>query len=462
MADGTQGGFNFPKKAHASQPRDRATRSLSWVVPKVAGTLARHGLAPRIISLENVRQILGWCPLIAKRDKATGRVVKLDGTVAAPGERTPLREQFLVPDKRRMGETWRKFVTVLRGLGYVVEWRLLRACDYGAGTDRERLYMVARRDGDPIVWPQPSHGNKPGQMVPTTAADHIDWSVLGRSIFNRPRPLRPNTITRLLDGAERGHWPDQYVAALEALRGGRTPNLIVTAAEAESIAEALGHHAGLVMAIGSGGVARSVQRPFPTITTGGNGAAPHFIRPVIVYKQNSAGGRGARPIDEPLPVVTTAGAGYLAEPIIAPYYGSGSGKTGQPVSRKVPTITTRARFGLAEPVIISTCNSSSRGMRLVTDQVRTITTARGGDMAMAEPVLDGYRIDILYRMLIERELFNATGFPPDYIIDRTASGERLTKAAATRMVGNAVSPPPLCAIARANLDSVQVREAVAA
>jgi DNA (cytosine-5)-methyltransferase 1 len=460
-------------QAKGGQPRDRATRSLTWVVKKVAGTLARHGLAPRIISLENVKQILKWCPLVAKRDPVTGRVVTLDVVidpitsrkayrVAEPGERVPLQNQYLVPDKRRVGKTWKQFVTSLRDLGYVVEWRVLRADAYGAGTDRERLYMIARRDGAPIAWPEPTHGHQPGQEPPMCGADSIIWTLLGHSIFNRPRPLRPNTIIRLLDGARRAAWPEPYIAALEALRDGRSPRQTVTAAEAEAIAQAFGHQPGLIMATGSGGVARPVQRPIPTITTGGNGAAPHFIRPIIVYKHESKGGRQARPVDEPLPTVTQRGAGFLAEPIIAPYYGSGSGRTGQRCSRKLPTVTTKARFGLAEPVIISTCNSSARGVRLSTDKLRTITTARGGDQALGEPVLQGFEIDILYRMLVERELFNATGFRPDYIIDRTARGERLTRAAGIRMVGNAVSPKPLAAIIRVNLDSTAAPERLAA
>ena len=74
-------------------------------------------------------------------------------------------------------------------------------------------------------------------------------------------------------------------------------------------------------------------------------------------------------------------------------------------------------------------------------------------MALGEPVVIGYRIDILYRMLFERELFSAQGFPPGYIIDRTADGRRITRTNAIRMVGNSVSPPPLRALARANLDA---------
>jgi len=460
-------------QARGGQPRSRATRSLSWVVIKVAGKLAKVGLAPRIISLENVKQILQWCPLVAKRDKATGRVVTLDvivdpisgrkvNRIADRGERVPLERQFLVPDKRRLGETWRKFVASLRALGYVVEWRKLRADRYGAGTDRERLYVVCRRDGKPIVWPAPTHGDKVGANPTSGAIDHIDWSILGRSVFNRQWPLRPKTISRLLDGAYRAHWPQVYLDALTALQEGRAPRLQISEEQAEEIAQQLGHRSGIVMAIGSAGVARDVRRSVPTITAGGNGAAPHFLRPVIVHKHNSDGGRGARPVDEPLPTILTAGAGYLAEPIIAPYYGSGSGKSAQPCSKSLPTATTKARFGLAEPIIVSTCNSSSRGVRLASDSLRTITTARGGDMAIAEPVITGYYIDVLYRMLVERELFNAQGFRRDYIIDRTANGKRISRAAAVRMCGNSVSPPPLVAIARENREAMELPEALAA
>ena len=99
---------------------------------------------------------------------------------------------------------------------------------------------------------------------------------------------------------------------------------------------------------------------------------------------------------------------------------------------------------------------------MASDPVRVITTARGGDQAFAEPVLFGFRIDALYRMLFERELFNAQGFPRDYIIDRTADGRKITRTNAIRMVGNSVSPPPLAAIARANLDEVDDVERMAA
>jgi DNA (cytosine-5)-methyltransferase 1 len=184
-------------QAKGGQPRSRATRSLSWVVLKWAGSVR-----PRIISLENVEQILKWGPLVAKRDKATGRVVRLDGSIAGPDERVPIDEQFLVPDKRREGKTWRAFVAALRGLGYLVESRKVRACDHGAGTSRTRLFMVARRNGEAIRWPEPTHG--PGRPQPfVTAADCIDWSIPCPSIFTRKKALADATMRRIARGIKR-------------------------------------------------------------------------------------------------------------------------------------------------------------------------------------------------------------------------------------------------------------------
>lgn len=114
------------------------------------------------------------------------------------------------------------------------------------------------------------------------------------------------------------------------------------------------------------------------------------------------------------------------------------------------------------PVIVSTCNSSSRGVRLADAPLRTVTTAKGGDLAVATPVVVGYRVDILYRMLDASELFAAQGFPKSYIIDRTADGREIAVHRAIRMVGNSVSPPPLVALIRANLAPAPYTQALAA
>ena len=141
-------------QAAGGQPRKREIRNLSWIGLKWAGKKR-----PRVISLENVKQILQWGPLIAKRCKLTGRVIKLvtettakgkeviKHVVAEPGEVVPVGQQFLMPDPKRRGQTWARFVSELQRLGYAVEWRVIKACDFGAPTSRERLFKIARSDG---------------------------------------------------------------------------------------------------------------------------------------------------------------------------------------------------------------------------------------------------------------------------------------------------------------------------
>lgn len=184
-------------QAAGGQPRKREIRNLSWIGLKWAGMKQ-----PRVISLENVKQILQWGPLVAKRCKSTGRVIKLGGVIAEPDEVVPVGEQFLVPDPKRRGQTWAVFVAELQRLGYVVEWRVIKACDFGAPTSRERLFMIARCDGQPIVWPEPTHAKNPakGQQKWSTAAECIDWTIPSKSIFGRKKDLAPATLRRVAKG----------------------------------------------------------------------------------------------------------------------------------------------------------------------------------------------------------------------------------------------------------------------
>lgn len=189
-------------KAKGGKPVDKKIRGLAWIGRKWAGKSM-----PRALMLENVEEIQSWTGLVAKRDKATGRVVKLDGSVAEPGERVPVREQHLVANPKTKGSHFRRFVRSLEDMGYRVEHRELRACDYGAPTIRKRLYLIARRDHLPIVWPAPTHGDpksvgvKAGKLKPwRTAAECIDWSIPCPSIFERERPLKDATLSRIAKG----------------------------------------------------------------------------------------------------------------------------------------------------------------------------------------------------------------------------------------------------------------------
>ena len=160
-------------KAKGGKPVEKAIRGLAWVAIRWA-KLVR----PRVIILENVEEFTTWGPLIGNR-----------------------------PDPVRKGQTFRRFVHALKRYGYCVEWNELRACDYGAPTIRKRFFLIARCDGLPIVWPEPTHGDPSTLFVASgilhpwrTAAEIIDWTIPCPSIYDRKKPLCENTMRRIARG----------------------------------------------------------------------------------------------------------------------------------------------------------------------------------------------------------------------------------------------------------------------
>lgn len=568
-------------QAKGGQPRSRKTRALSWVVLKWVGQLLRadrlHGTntAPRIISMENVWQILTWGPLVAKRCKTTGRVIKMDGTVAARGERVPVENQQLVPDKRHSGRTWQQFVAALRALGYVVDWRKLVASDYGAGTSRERLFLLARRDGEGIVWPEASHGPAPGQTPRVTAADCLDFSIPCPSIFTRARPLADATMRRIAKGVMRHviNSADPFIVPATHQGGDRVhdvrePMRTITAANrgelmlaAPELAPFLTEHANA-----SRQRTMAADEPLPTVCAGVKGGHFSVVTPILAGVGGRAGQSEPRSGGEPLYTMTTKADTALVAPHLVKFRGD---SIGTPATEPVPTITSGAgaarpagaahALGVAATCLVqmghgegktpgkrfshgindiqgplgtivasgggqgvmtafleqanggfyqgagndardpvSTITASGSQQRLVSaglaelspdqeagalrvaaflvkyygtganvptlrDPVDTVTTR--DRLALVTVVIKGTPyviVDIGLRMLKPHELYRAQGFPPDYIIDRTANGTPLTTSAAVRMVGNSVSPPPLRALAEANLDRMPTNMAAAA
>ncbi|WP_428556085.1 DNA cytosine methyltransferase [Pseudomonas edaphica] len=291
-------------QAAGGQPRKREIRNLSWIGLKWAGMKR-----PRVISLENVKQILQWGRLIAKRDKATGRVVKLGGDVAAPGEVVPVGQQFLIPDPKQRGRTWRRFVALLEGMGYVVEWKVIKACDFGAPTSRERLFMIARCDGQPIVWPEPTHAKNPvkGQQKWKTAADCIDFTDLGKSIFGRKKDLAPATLRRVAKGMKK------FVIDSAA------PFIVP-------------------IANWSGETVQSADEPLRTVTSYPKGGAFSVVSPIIAPATHQGSDRINDPL-EPLPTVTCANRGELT--LISPLMVGAGGPeySGKPVGTDQPVGT---------------------------------------------------------------------------------------------------------------------------
>ncbi|MCU1033310.1 DNA cytosine methyltransferase [Stenotrophomonas maltophilia] len=372
-------------QAKGGQPRSRKTRALSWVVLKWVGQLLRadrlHGTntAPRIISMENVWQILTWGPLVAKRCSRTGRVITLDlvqavhpesgkpmfrrgkpvmvNRVANKGERVPVERQALVPHKRYSGRTWLQFVAALRALGYAVEWRKLVASDYGAGTSRERLFLLGRRDGQPIVWPEPTHGPAPGQKPRVTAADCLDFSIPCPSIFTRDRPLADATMRRIAKGVMRHviNSADPFIVPATHQGGDRVhsvrdPMRTITAANrgelmlvAPELAPFLTEHANAsrqrTMAAGE---------PLPTVCAGVKGGHFSVVSPTLVqtgYGEREGQAPRALDLQQPLGTIVAGGVKHaVAAPHLVKFRGDSIG-TG--ATEPVPTITSGA--GAARP-----------------------------------------------------------------------------------------------------------------
>ena len=285
-------------QAAGGQPRKREIRNLSWIGLKWAGMKQ-----PRVISLENVKQILQWGPLVAKRCKSTGRVIKLGGVIAEPGEVVPVSEQFLVPNPKRRGQTWAVFVAALQRLGYAVEWRVIKACDFGAPTSRERLFMIARCDGQPIVWPEPTHAKNPvkGQQKWRTAAECIDWTIPSKSIFGRKKDLAPATLRRVAKGMRK--------FVLDAANPFIVP-----------------------IANWSGESVQSADEPLRTVTSYPKGGAFSIVSPTLVqtgYGERAGQAPRVPGLDQPLGTVVAGGVKHaLASAcIVQAGHGEGSGKS---------------------------------------------------------------------------------------------------------------------------------------
>lgn len=372
-------------KAKGGKPLSRQVRDLAWIVVDYA-----QQVAPRVIILENVEEFADWGPL--------------DGDAR--------------PMKTRRSDTFMRWVRALRHCGYQVEWRVQRACDYGAPTIRRRLFLIARNDGLPIVWPTPTHGAPgsaevlAGKRLPwRTSGEIIDWSIPCKSIFSRTQPLAEATLRRIA----RGVWryviqsADPYLVPTAgrslASQCGSPPLRLVSAFLAK-------HYTGVV---GS-----DLMKPLGTITTTDHHSlvAAHMIK----LRGTCADGQ---PLSMPAPTIT-AGGGHagLVMAFLTKYYGA---STGQSLSEPMHTVRSKHCLGLV-----------------------TVTIA-------GEPYVI---TDIRMRMLQPHELFAAQGFPAGYQIEHTPEGRRLPKHSQIARCGNSVSPLHAAALVAANCpDMALMREA---
>lgn len=482
-------------RAKGGKPVSKNIRGLSWVILRWA--MSKQS-SPRVIFMENVPEIQTWGPL-----------KEINGE--------------LKPDPAHTGETFNGFIAMLttgidkthpafaeaceflkldinsepadrlaRGLGYNVEHKELKACDYGAPTIRKRFYLIARRDGNPIMWPQPTHGKGKGLKPYRTAAECIDWSIPCPSIFGRKKPLAVNTLRRIARGL------DKFVI--------RNPK-------------------PFIMSNNTGNVPHGADEPLPTITTGNRNflAAPSLVQyhseqskgevrgqkineaimtvdgsnryalnTAYLSKYFSGANQSGAGVNEPAPTITSIDHNALVTGSIVKYY-SGEDNYSD-VNDPLHTVTVKDRHGLAVSHLgVFRKNVDGKDLR---EPMPTLTTS-AGHMAQIKTYFEkidglqdlkhwrevrellnnyaGYSIsddeillfeingvkyfisDIGLRMLKAHELMLAQGFPPDYIIDiEPYIGKKYSEAKQIARLGNAVCPPVATALIRANCADMAV------
>jgi DNA (cytosine-5)-methyltransferase 1 len=333
-------------KAKGFNILNQKTRGLAWVVPK----WGVH-LAPRVMYLENVEEFEGWGPLDehGRPVKAhKGRTFKAFVAALTTGLSPDHAD---VPEIRAaLGDDF-PMERIYTGLGYQVEWKVLRACDFGAPTIRKRLFMVMRRDGLPIVWPHPTHGDpkspavRAGKLLPfATAAECIDWSIPCRSIFERKKPLAAATLRRVGRGFER------YVK--DAVR----PYIVDTAhGETSSGGRSSARVAPMVVPLTHQGSDRTnaIDQPLPTVTCANRGEHALVAASLVQYYKN---GSQNVPLDRPAPTIVTKDRMGVTCAYLAKHY---KGVVGASVEQPMPTVTTSDHNSVVTAHLVGIDNQSN-------------------------------------------------------------------------------------------------------
>ena len=423
--------------ARGGAPRSPRVRGLAWVAVRWAATVR-----PRVIILENVKEFVTWGPL------------------DAGGQ----------PIKAQEGRTYRSFRNALERQGYVVDSRLLRACDYGSGTTRTRFFLIARCDGQPITWPEPTHAAPDdsrvlaGQLKPwPVAADFIDWSLPVPSVFDRKKPLVQATLRRIALGFERYTLRAAQPYIVNGNHSGSgfrgqglgEPLRTITASH-----EALGLTTACLMENNHGNASNSPAEPLSTVTTQSN---RHLLTTACLAKAYGGTYEGAGiPVTGPLDTITNVDHHQLVTAQLTAYYSRGEeGDPGQAASAPLRTIPTVARFGLTTAGLdaLPTAAMLARARQvyaLLLEHLGADALAGHADHEAQLVYLQvGGRVfvvwDLCMRMLEPAELYGCQGFPPSYIISRTAEGKKLSKKAQIEHCGNSVPPHPMQALTLSNM-----------
>lgn len=458
-------------KAKGGKPKDKNIRGLAWVALRWAGTVR-----PRVIILENVEEFKTWGPLNR-------------------GHR---------PIKAKQGVTFRKFLSQLETLGYQVEYRELIAADYGTPTMRKRFFLIARCDGRPITWPEPTHAPADSPLVAAGtrlpylgAYTQIDFSLPCPSIFDTAeeirekygiravRPLAPKTLERIARGLKKFVLDAPNPFIIQCNHGGERKQQDIR----EPMPTITGRHGfGLVepflVQIGQTGFtddrSKDIRAPLPTIVSKNEHC---LIAPTLIQYHSEKSEKETRGQQATKPIMTVDGSnryGMIAA-FIQKYYAGETRSDASDVKKPLHTVTARNGHSLCAATLIQ-MNNHCEG-RDIKEPIPTITSG-GGHFGEVRAFLIKYYgqgtgqdikdpldtvtaqdrfglvtiagieyqiIDIGLRMLEPRELYGCNGVPEDYIIDRDCDGNIITRTEQVHKCGNMVCPPIAAALVRANL-----------
>lgn len=400
-------------KAKGGKPKDKFIRGLAWVACRWAGLVR-----PRVIMLENVEEFKTWGPLNRGHH----------------------------PIKSKQGYTFEKFVQQLTHLGYEVQFKELVAADYGAPTMRKRFFLIARCDGKPIVWPEPTHAPadseevKAGLLKPYVGAyTQLDFSLPCPSIFDTSeeikekygiravRPLASKTMERIARGIKK---------------------FVVDNANPFLIEIGYGESKGQ-----KNPRAYSIEKPLHTIVAKDKN---FLVAPILTqyhsYEKDGLRGQG---IENPIMTVDGSNRYGLVTSFLSKFYKTG---IGQDIREPLGTVTANAgggHFGEVRAFLIKYYGDATG--QDIKSPLDTVTTKDRFGLVTIEGV-DYQIVDIGLRMLEPRELYGCQGFPEDYIIDHDYTGKTYPRSEQVRRCGNAVCPPIPAALVRANLPELCVAE----
>lgn len=417
------------------------------------------------------------------------------------------------PIKSKQGKTFERFVQQLTDLGYEVQFKELIAADYGAPTMRKRFFLIARCDGKPIVWPEPTHAPadsekvKAGLLKPYVGAyTQLDFSLPCPSIFDTSeeikekygiravRPLAPKTMERIARGLKKFVLDNAEPFIVQVNHSGAKSDYCKSSNE--PLSTITGKHGfGIVepymVQIGQTGFAadrsKDVREPLTTIVSKNEHC---LISPTLIqyHSETAQGDVRGQTIKDPIMTVDSSNRYGLVTSFLHKYYDGGYKGAGESMEKPLPTVTSWDHNSVVTANLIQ-MNNHCDG-RDVRDPIPTITAGDGHfgevraflikyygqgtgqdikaplDTVTAQDrfglvTINGtdYQIvDIGLRMLEPRELYGCQGFPEDYIIDHDYTGKTYPRSEQVRRCGNAVCPPIPAALVRANLPELCVAE----